>query len=64
MKEERRVAELTVATKEQLIKDTAAAELQMKESQLKDQAQKFVKEDSDRVHEFARLQIDEVQKQA
>ena len=50
LKEERRVAELTVATKEQLIKDTAAAELQMKESQLKDQAQKLVKEESDRVN--------------
>jgi len=48
--EERRVAELTVATKEQLIKDNAAAELQMKESQLKDQAQKLVMEESDRVH--------------
>ena len=64
LKEERRVAELTVATHEQLLKGKAAAELQIRESQLKDQAQKLVKEESDRVHEFARLQIDEVQKQA
>ena len=64
LKEERRVAELTVATHEQLLKDKAAAELQIRESQLKDQAQKLVKEESDRVHEFAQRQIDEVQKQA
>ena len=64
LKEERRVAELTVATQEQLLKDKAAAELQRRESQLKDQAQKLVMEESDRVHEFAQRQIDEVQKQA
>ena len=46
LKEERRVAELTVATHEQLLKDKAAAELQIRESQLKDQAQKLVMEES------------------
>ena len=62
--EDRRVSKLTLQTAEQLVKDKAAAELQMTERNLHIQAQNFVAEQSDRLQALARSEVTEVQEQA